>query len=361
MSEVFVTGASILKVDRYYENNIIDLAIGAISGLAEEISIVHPDILILANAYSESATEQVLLSEKIASSLGLRVPAIRTEQGDASGGSAIFTAYSFLKSGIAKSVLIVGAEKLSDFPTNHLNDILAENLDEEYSYRIGMTQSSYAALQMKLYMKTYGVGYDYFAEWPYQMHKNASENHYAYLKFQVDKDTIMKSQIISDPIRLFDTAARADGAAAILLTNGELARKFSESKVKVENVYGSSFGYSMRELVAVREAWLPWRDFKPNFIEIHDSYSVIAAMILDEIGFERGKSLYNIADSQVNLSGGLKARGYPGGATGVYQLAEAYMQLTGTFKGKRAKNAERGAVVSTDDLGKVAYTIGLSR
>lgn len=361
MTEVFVADAYVLKVDRYYENSVIDLAIGAVSGLTAGLSNIRPDVMILANGYSESTTEQILLSEKISSSLGLKVPAIRIEEGDASGGAAILTAYSFLKSGLAKSVLLVGAEKLSDFPSSHLNDILAENLDEEYSYRTGITPHSYAALQMKLYMKKYGLNYEYFAEWPFQMHKNAAENQYAYLKFTVDKETIIKSQIISDPIRLFDTAARADGAAAVLLCNGEVAKKASETPVKVESVHGSSSGDNMRELLAVREAWLPLRDFKPDFLEIHDSYSITAAMILDEVGFERGKSLYNLSNSQVNLSGGLKARGYPGGATGVYQLAEAYMQLAGTFRGRRAKSSQRGSLISTDELGRVAYTVALSR
>ncbi|MEM1858799.1 MAG: thiolase family protein, partial [Metallosphaera sp.] len=257
--------------------------------------------------------------------------------------------------------LVVGAEKLGDFPASHLNDILAENLDEEFSYRAGVIPQAFAAIQMKLYMKRYNVPREYFAEWPYLMHKYASENHYAYLKFPVDKETILSSQVVSDPLRLFDTAARADGASAVLITNEEVARKVSEAPVKVEGVSFSTAGVNLRELLSVRDAVSPWREFKPDFYEIHDSYSVTAAMILDELGLERGKSLLHLDQVQVNYSGGLKARGYPGGATGVYQVAEGYAQLTGTFKGRRVKDARRGLVVSMDDLGSVAVTVALSR
>ncbi|MCH1771260.1 MULTISPECIES: thiolase family protein [Metallosphaera] len=358
---VFVATGSTLRIDRYYENSLLDLAIAAVSELEEELSEHKPDVLLLANAYGESTEEQVQLAGKLARALGYRIPAIRVENGDASGGSAIYSAYSLVKSGTAKSVLVVGAEKLGDFPASHLNDILAENLDEEFSYRAGVIPQAFAAIQMKLYMKRYNVPREYFAEWPYLMHKYASENHYAYLKFPVDKETILSSQVVSDPLRLFDTAARADGASAVLITNEEVARKVSEAPVKVEGVSFSTAGVNLRELLSVRDAVSPWREFKPDFYEIHDSYSVTAAMILDELGLERGKSLLHLDQVQVNYSGGLKARGYPGGATGVYQVAEGYAQLTGTFKGRRVKDARRGLVVSMDDLGSVAVTVALSR
>lgn len=74
------------------------------------------------------------------------------------------------------------------------------------------------------------------------MHKYASENHYAYLKFPVDKETILSSQVVSDPLRLFDTAARADGASAVLITNEEVARKVSEAPVKIEGLASQLLG-----------------------------------------------------------------------------------------------------------------------
>ncbi|QKQ99301.1 thiolase family protein [Metallosphaera tengchongensis] len=361
MTDAYVSGASMIKVDKYYESNAIDLAIAAVSQLEDQLTTKKPDMLFLANAYSESTEEQVLLANKLARTLGYEIPAFRVESGDSSGGSAIYSAYLAVKSGIAKSVLVVGTEKLSDFPTSHLNDIISQNLDEEFSYRSGVVPQAYAAIQMKMYMKEYGVPREYFAEWPYHMHKYASENPFAYLKFPVEKEAILSSQIVSEPLRLFDTAARSDGASAVLITNHEIGKKISETPVKIEGVEMFTSHFDYRQLKAVQGALKPWREFRPDFYEIHDSYSVTAAMILEELGLERGKSLYMLDQIQVNYSGGLKARGYPGGATGVYQVAEGFMQLAGIFKGKRVRDANRGLVISADELGSVAITIGLSR
>ncbi|MEM4911586.1 MAG: thiolase family protein [Metallosphaera sp.] len=359
--DVFVTGASMLKVDKYYENGLLDLAVASVSGLEDLLSEKRPDALILASGYGESTEEQVQLAGKLSNALGYSVPAIRVENGDASGGSAVFSAYSLVKSGLAKSVLVVGVEKLADFPASQLNEIIARNLDEEFSYRAGVVPQAYAAIMMKLYMKRYNLPREYFSEWPYHMHRYAAENNYAFLRFPVEKDTILESQVISDPLRLFDTAARADGASAILISSDEVARKVSETPVKIEGVRFSSTGMNLRELLSVRDVMNEMRDFRPDFYEVHDSYSVIAAMILDELGLERGKSLYSLDDLAVNYSGGLKARGYPGGATGIYQVAEGFMQLTESFKGRRVNGARKGLIISMDELGTTAVSVALSR
>lgn len=354
MTDVLVYDSSMIKIDRYYEKNLVDLVAEVMSKFNSQIK---PDAVIIANAYSETTVNQVLLASKISSMLGFSGFTIRIENGDASGGAAIETAYYMIKSGLVKSVLLIGVEKMGDFPTSYLNEIIAENLDEKFGYREGLTLQPFAALQMKQYMKTYGVDYDYFTQWPLAMHKYGSENPFAYLKFQVDKKTIEESQIISEPLRLFDTSPRADGAAAVLLTNEEFK---PEIKVKITDVSSAVSEFTTLSMPAVRQAYSRFREYKADFMEIHDSYSINAALILEEIGFEKGKSLNMLDSIQVNYSGGLKSRGYPGGATGIYQLAESFMQLAGSFPGKRAQG-EKGVVISTDDLGTSAYVIGLKR
>lgn len=357
MTDVIVYDSALLKVDKYYEQGILDLALNASKQVInEQIKI---DAIILANAYSEKTTDQVLLSTKLANSLGIKGLTLRVESGDASGGAAIATAYYMIKSGIIKTALVVGVEKLGDFPGHYLNEIISQNLDEKFSYRIGLIPQAYSALRMKMYMKKYNVDYNYFIEWPYLMHKYGAENPYAFLRFQADKNTISNSQLVSDPLRLFDTSPRADGAAAILLGSDDLKIK-SDTKVRIVSVSHSNSEFSLLEMPAVRDSFNQVKDFKPDMLEIHDSYSINAALILEELGLERGKSLLMLDSLQVNYSGGLKARGYPGGATGVYQVAEEFMQLTSRFPGKRAVG-EKATVISTDELGTSSYVINLQR
>ncbi|AWR97723.1 thiolase family protein [Acidianus sulfidivorans JP7] len=357
MTEVLIQDASMIKVDKYYEEGLLDLAIKASKEIASNETKI--DAIIVSNAYSEKTADQTLLATKLASSLGINALTFRIENGDASGGAAISTAYYMIKSGMIKTALVIGVEKLGDFPGHYVNEVISQNLDEKFSFREGLIPQSYAALRMKMYMKKYNVDYDYFVEWPYLMHKNGAENPYAFLKFQADKKTISTSQIISDPLRLFDSSPRADGAAAILMTSDDVKLR-TDSKVKINSVSSAISSFNILELPAVREAFNKTKEFKPEILEIHDSYSINAALILEEIGLEKGKSLSMLDTIQVNLSGGLKARGYPGGATGIYQIAEEYMQLTEKFPGKRA-SAERGTVISTDELGTTSYIINLQR
>lgn len=357
MSNVFIYDSSLIKVDKYYEQGLVDLAINAAKQVISDG--VKVDALLIANAYSEKTSDQVLLSTKIANSLGIKGFTTRIESGDASGGAAIATAYYMIKSGVIKTALVIGVEKLGDFPGHYLNEILSQNLDEKFSYRLGLVPQAYSALRMKMYMKKYNVDYNYFIEWPYLMHKYGAENPYAFLRFQADKNTIINSQLVSDPLRLFDTSPRADGAAVVLLGSEDSNIK-SEAKVKINSVAHSNSEFNVLEMPAVRDAYNQLKDFKPDMLEIHDSYSINAALILEELGLERGKSLLMLESLQVNFSGGLKARGYPGGATGVYQVAEEYMQLTSKFPGKRAFG-ERALIISTDELGTSSYAIALER
>lgn len=367
MVEVRIVGYATYKIDRHYNLGLRDLAVAVFEDLKSKLKeFVKPDIVIVANAYAEAINHQAFLGGKIPSYLGLNSKSLRVEVGDGSGGSAIFTAYSLLKSEIAKTVLVLGIEKLSDYPSKYLNETLSYNLDEEYGYQTGLVPHAYAALLMKRYMKNYGVDYSYFANWPIYMHSNAVENPYAYLRFPAKLDAVISSQVVSEPLRLFDLGARGDGAAAVYLTTDEISSKLSDEYTKVEYVTAATSDISFDPLLpSVKSIGIEARDIikGSEIAEIHDSYSILAALQLEALGLgEEGKSLSTLNSLiPINYSGGLKARGYPGGATGVYQVAEIHQQLLGEFPGKKVSGAERGFVLSTDDLSRVSYFIYLRR
>ncbi|MEM0200686.1 MAG: thiolase family protein [Saccharolobus sp.] len=358
MMSVFLNASSMIPINRYYEYDIYDLVSEAYKNLEGEYEIDDIDLIVVANGYSQRLNNSSLIASKIAERIGKpKVPALRVENADASGGASILTAYSFIKSGIANSVMVIGVEKQSDYPSKYLNDAISTSLDD-YMYYNGITNHSIAALLMKQYIKRYNVNKEYFANWAIKMHQNGVENPFAYLRFSVDLNTIINSQIISDPIRIFDIGARADGAAIIIMSN-----KKSDSSVKIDKIIFSrskyDFSPSLPSIRLLKDKLEISTD--KSFLDIHDSYSITAALILEELGiFENGKSFYNLDSIDVNLSGGLKARGYPGGATAIYQIAEAHEQLLGTFKGKKT-SAETGIIISSDDLGSVSYGFKISR
>ncbi|QIW24227.1 thiolase family protein [Sulfolobus sp. S-194] len=362
---VSIAEVSFIKIDRYYEYSEKDLVIEAYKQIETKVKdYIKPDVVIVSSGYAESIGKSSLSAVKLSSSLGFKgVKAFRIENGD-NGGPSIYTAYSLIKSGLAKSVLLIGIDKFSDLASKQLNDVLAMNLLHDHEYHLGLTPQSYAAILAKLYMKKYNVPYEYFANWPLKMHDNAVENPFAYLRFKTDIKTITSSQLVSEPLRIFDTAARADGAGIILLTDDEVAKKYTDTPVYLANVHGSIYEYAYDlSLPSIKLALneLKYTPSKNDIIEIHDSYSVLAALELEELGLgEKGKSLLELDSYQVNYSGGLKARGYPGGATAIYQLAEVVMQLRGDFPGKKAIG-ESGIVISADDLVTSSYISILKR
>ncbi|WP_062423480.1 thiolase family protein [Sulfolobus acidocaldarius] len=321
---VSIVGCGLTKLDRYYELSEKDLVSEAYKQLITKIKEYdQPDIVIVSSGYIDVLGKNILSSYKISSGLGLQnTKVMRIENGD-NGGASILTAYSFIKSGVAKKVLLIGIDKFSDYPSKYVNEYLSYNLDNDYTYHVGITPHAYSALLMKRYMKKYNVDYEYFTKWPIKMHQNASENPLAYLKFKVDKNTVVNSQIVSDPLRIFDVGARADGASVVLVTADEVAKRYFDSPVKLS-------------LIHISEPTRPLGDvYKRQGLDVVDSLDI-------------------------NLSGGLKARGYIGGGTAIYQLGEVFLHLTNQFKGKSA-NAEKGIILSNDDLGNTSYLAVLSR
>lgn len=362
--KAFVAGAGMVKVDRHYDEGITDLSLKSVLSLQNSVKEwLVPDTILVANAYGDAVTYTLELGSKLSSSLGVRTgPAFRVEDGDASGGASIYAAYSLVKSGEAKIVLVIGAEKLSDFPSKVMNDFYSRTLRSEYEVSSGLTTTAEAGILMRMYIKDRGVDRDYMSRWPIKMHSNGSENPYAYLRFTIDEKTVANSQVLSDPLRLFDAGAKADGAAAVLVVSEEVARKMTETPVEITSVRSSrSERVPSLEFTAPREAGVPVleRLGKVGLVDIHDSYSVMAALTLERVLHrEVGKPFEDLEG--INMGGGLKARGYPGGATGVYQLAEVFMELAGIFPGKKT-NAEKGFILSMDELGYSAYAVGVER
>ncbi|BCU71282.1 thiolase family protein [Stygiolobus caldivivus] len=364
---VSIVASGLIKIDRYYEFSEKDLVIEAYKDLMLKIKDVPSsvDAMIVSSTYSDILSKNLMLAFKLSNKLGVKSPiSFRVENGD-NGGASILTAYSLVKSGIANSVLLVGVDKFSDYPSKYINDVVSYNLDNEYQYQLGLTPHVYAALLMKRYMKKYKKEYDYFTNWPLKMHENAVENPYAYLKFKVDKKVITDSQLISEPLRLFDIAARADGASVVLITSDDMAKKFTDTPVKIESIFSSNLPIDIANanLNSIKDVSRKAinKISKEAIYEIHDSYSILASLEIESLGLaEEGKALDELENLKVNLGGGLKARGYPGSATAIYQLAELYLQLTGAHP-KAMSGPEKGILLSCDDLGNSSYLISLSR
>jgi acetyl-CoA acetyltransferase len=321
---------------------------------------------------SEMYEHQIMMGTLVAEWCGLRhVPAERVEACAAAGGLALKNAMRDVQSGTHDAVLACGVEKMTAGGTSHATDSLAGAFDRALEQRSGITAPSQYALLAQRYLHETGVTEEELAEISVKNHKNAAANPRAHFQKEVDVETVMDSDYIAPPIKLFDCAPVSDGAAVVLVTSQELADDLVSSDKQVSilggGVSSNNLSVADRNLTfieganvaaerAYEEAGMTADDI--DVAEVHDAFSACEALLAEAAGFaprgrgvetashpsERSEGWSNV---HINTSGGLKARGHPTGATGLAQTVEVYEQLTDSATDVRqVPNAETGLMIN---------------
>jgi acetyl-CoA C-acetyltransferase len=367
MSDVVIAGLGQTDVGEHYGISLRDLALLALEPAIRDAGNLKPDILFVGNMVAPAASHQAHLGALISDYSGLEgIEASTIEAGGASGGAALRMGYLAVKSGEAKVALVLGIEKVTDQlgPSAESMQTLSE--DSDYEAVQGLTPNAQAALLLRRYMHQYGIGHEAFAGFSILAHANAMTNPHAMYHNQVTLEAYKKADPLSDPLTLFDTSPVADGAAAVILTLSEsLPAGYSGPLVRIT---GSSlvtdrlaihdrpdplaFDAARRSVErACRQAGILPTDV--DLFELYDSYSIYAALALEAAGFsERGQGWKLAQDGGLVLRGelpiatfgGLKARGNPGGATGVYQAVEAALQLRGQAGSNQVPGAHKALI-----------------
>jgi acetyl-CoA C-acetyltransferase len=350
MGKVFVAGVGMTKVGRIFDKDYKDLALEAIDKALNDagISLSEIDYLIVSSVFSDSILNQVDISTIIAQEMGIDVTALSVNTGESSGSAALETAVNAVKAGKSKAVLVVGVEKLSEFPSAKINSSFTHIQDYEIEGIRGIAPVNYAALLMKEYMKRYGVNRDDMFRWAIEMHKRAEKNPYAYLRFTLDLDRVRSSQVISSPLTLYDIAPLADGAAATVLVNEDLQTTVRARPIEIVATASATappiyLRNDILDMEATRKAFEKIRSSnsikvsKDTALQVHDSFSVYGLLALEELGIcNRGEGVKIIADMPyLNVGGGLKARGHPVGASPIYALNEIVLMMKDSFNGLR--------------------------
>ncbi len=367
MSEVVIAGIGQTDVGEHYSISLRDLALMALEAAIQDAGGLRPDILFVANMVAPAASHQAHLGALISDYGGLAgIEASTIEAGGASGGAALRMGYFSIKSGEAKVALVLGIEKVTDQLGPGAEAIQSLGEDSDYEAVQGLTPNAQAALLMRRYMHEYHVTHDVFAGFPILAHANAVSNPHAMYHNRVTLEAYQQADPISDPLTLFDTAPVADGAAALILTQPDLLPSaYTQPLVRIT---GSSlvtdrlaihdrpdplaFDAARRSVErACRQAGIIPGDV--DLFELYDSYSIVAALSLEATGLaKRGEGWKLAQDGKLNRDGempistlgGLKARGNPGGATGVYQAVEAALQLRGQAGANQVEGARRAMI-----------------
>lgn len=344
MNKVFIRSAGLVPVGDHWEKGLADLMYEAASNALTAAPDVKPDKIIVGNMFSGYSEHQEQLGSLLASALGMAgVPAIKVEAACGSGGAAVHEGYLSIKSGEYENVLVVGVEKMKDMGTGKATKALSMAESAEYTQVSGASFISLNALLSKVYMAHYGRRDEEMASFPVIAHRNGVTAAHAQFRKEITVKDVLSSAMVADPIRLLSSPPAGDGAAAVLLSS-----RAGEVEILASEVATNQFIFQERDdlldFMASRIASSKALSragveaSKLDFMEVHDAFPVVAALALESMGISKGgmapidamNGRFN-SDGEMPICtfGGLKARGHPVGATGAYQVAEAYLQLSG--------------------------------
>ncbi len=361
MRDVAIIGIGQTPVGEHWEKSLRHLAHDAIMAAMRDASIEAAEALYVGNMLSGALNGQEHLGALIADFVGLRgIEAMKVEAACGSGAAAVRVGAMAIASGMHELVLVCGIEKMTDAIGNLTTGALATAADQEYEVSQGISFVGLNALLMRRYMHEYDVAKEAFAGFTVNAHRNGAHNPNAMFRSPVSEAAYARAGMIADPINLLDSSPVCDGAACLVLAPADRYRSRAKALILASAVAIDSLAIHDRRdpLVldaavissqkAYAEARLTPADIQ--LFEAHDAFSIMSALSLEAAGFApRGAGVRLAQEGEIGIGGrvplstmgGLKARGHPVGATGVYQIVEVVQQLTG----QAGKNQVAGATI----------------
>ncbi|MBL8133091.1 MAG: thiolase domain-containing protein [Anaerolineae bacterium] len=382
MRDVAIIGIGQTPVGEHWQLGLRDLAADAAQAALQDAGIDSVESLIVANAFGATISSQSHLAPLVADFAGLRgVETFAVEAAEASGGAALRAGVMAVASGAVETALVLGVEKASDMIGAARVRARTVSLDADDEAVQGATLPALAALLMRRYMVEYGVELAAFEGFSINAHANGAKNPNAMYRNLIKPGAFGKAPMIADPVSLFDGAPDADGAAAVILTTAERAGDLVPQPVRIIGGGASSDTLALAERddllwlraversteQALQRAAVAREQI--NLVELTDTFTILAALSLEASGFApRGEGWRLAQDGSIGLAGrlpistfgGLKSRGNPVGATGVYQAVEAVLQLRGAGGANQVPNAQIAMIQSVGGLGSTAFTHILS-
>lgn len=379
MTPVRVVGIGQVAVGQRWEDDLGNLANKAAKAAFADAGMNSADVVIVGNMLSGILCAQENLGAYIAQRIGLKgVEALKVESACGSGGMALRMGAAMIMSGQCNTALVIGVEKMTDVLPDDAVKGLVTAADADTEAVHGATFAALNAIITRLYMDKYGYRPEDMAGFSLNAHANAVSNPYAMFREQISLEDYLCSPIVASPIRIADSPPICDGAAAVLLAAPHAAPRNDNYPV-VELLASAAatdcVGLGERkDLLSLDAARISsGKVFQSagispaeiDLFELHDAFPVIAALSLEACGFaERGHGARLAMEGALSINGnipiqtlgGLKARGHPVGASGVYQAVEACLQLRGKAGDNQVRDARYALTQSIGGIGASVIT-----
>jgi acetyl-CoA C-acetyltransferase len=382
MRSVSIIGIGQSPVGELWDRSAREIAADAITAAVADAEIDEIEALYLGNMLSGSLLDQEHLATLVADYCGMHgIEAAKVEAACASGGAALRVGVMAIASGFYDAVVVAGVEKMTDTAGKDTTAGLATAADAEYEALHGVSFVGLNALLMQRYMYEFDVPIDAFAGFSINAHRNGANNPYAMFQEGIALDDYVRAPVIATPINIMDSSPVCDGAAAVVLVPTERVHEFSRGHHwgSVQILASASANdtlavHSRRDPLylqaaytssqkAYRQAGVGPRDL--DLFEVHDAFTIMSALTLEATGFaERGEGWRLAHEDYIGIGGelpistmgGLKSRGHPVGATGIYQIVELVQQLTGRAGANQVRGARLGMAQNIGGSGATIVT-----
>ncbi len=397
MRDVAIIGAGMIQFGRREEDGLMDmLAYASLNALDDAGEVVGTggkpvDAVYVATMGAGILQHQTAVASALVDRLSLLPAAADTvENGPASGGSAVKNGLLAVASGYYDTVLVVGGEKMREVTGWRATDFVATLTHPEAEYIYGITLPGMAGMFTRLYMEKYGVTREQLVQVAIKNQQMGALNPYAHVEMVITREgifdsphSVVNNPPVADPLHLYDACPVSDGAAAVVICPLDMVKNAKKPPIHIAGFGQATDTHTLQEredptdLRAVRLASQQAYEMakvKPSDIdlaELHDAFTILEIAESEHVGFfKKGEGGKAAAAGKtqlggqipINVSGGLKARGHPVGATGVAQVAEIVWQLRHEVgKDRQVKNAKTGLTVNFGGFGNNVLAFVLRR
>jgi acetyl-CoA C-acetyltransferase len=376
MRDVVIIGTGQTPVGEHWEKSLRHLSHEAITAAMRDAGVEAVDALYVGNMLSGQLAGQEHLGALLADFSGLGpIEAMKVEAACGSGGAALHVGVMAVASGMHDVVLVCGVEKMTDTGGAVTTSALATAADQEYEVSQGVSFVGLNALLMRRYMHEYQVPHKSFAGFSVNAHRNGANNPCAMFQSPISENAYLRAGMICDPINLMDSSPVCDGAACLVLAPADRFRGRAKAQILASVVASDTLAvHDRRDPLVLRgatassqKAYAQARVMPSDIdlFELHDAFSIMSALSLEAAGFApRGAGVQMAVEGEIGIGGrvpvstmgGLKARGHPVGATGVYQVVEVVRQLTGQAGANQVKGAAVGMAQNIGGSGATVIT-----
>ncbi|MCK4366870.1 MAG: thiolase domain-containing protein [Thermoplasmata archaeon] len=358
------------------EVTVQELAFEPFREALEDCGLHQKDLDALIVGSSPEYHRQRSLSGVVAEYLGMNPkPTFLVEAACASSSAALAIADAYIRAGIYDTVAVLGVQKMLELSTPEILALMGRVGDVQWESGFGTTFPGYYAMFAHRHMHEYGTTREQLAAVAVKNHHYGAKNPNAMFQKEITAEKALASRMVASPLRLYDCCANADGAACMIVTNEETAKK-AETPIWMAGLGSATAPMSVlrREKLseipsaidAAKEAY-KMAGIGPKDVDVadvHDCFTIAEILAYEDLGFcEKGGGGRMIEEGEthiggripVNVDGGLKSKGHPVGATGASMAVEAVKQLRGEAGERQVDGAEVALMHNVGGIGQYCF------